>query len=791
MKTSLDLKGQRLIAKVRLNNYRYPRSGHKAGDYAIVIMNVINIIEGELSIENRDKKITIVGNMPKIEETSEYIFQGIADFDKTWGMQYQLENLRLNYNMSNEDDQRKFFSYFMTERQVEMLFSSGSNPIDMLEQKNIGKLTEIKGIGPATAARMCARYEDCKDNGRAYIALKALDLTKRMIDKLVEHYGSAELVVQKIETNPYILIREVRGIGWKKADDFAKRQGMANNCKERVMAYAQYYLEQQAEVNGNSWVTIEDLITNIKAECEPIEPETVSLWLKEDMMGSSDFNKLYEKIIKGEQIIDPYPLLYYDKTTRRAGLLRLRMIEKNISLNLKRLQDSGKEFHFDKSECEKIIKECEKEQGFEYTDEQVDAIWAILNNNVSILTGRAGSGKSSTLKPLIEIFKRYNLSVDQCALSGRASSLLSEYTGLTGKTIHRLLAYIPETGQFKYSARNQLSTDVIILDETSMVGGELFLMLIEAIKTGAKFIMLGDVCQLESIGLANILKDCITSGYIKTNILTKIHRQASMSGIISQSLIVSNGKSIVKNDFNGEEIRGELKDFKLISTFNSDLVQPMIIKEFKRLYIDRRIPAEDIQVIVPMRTRGNVSCRALNEILQNIVNPGQSKKEVYMTYVENGSKYTVKYKPNDRIIVIKNNYHAEGLDGKDKQIFNGNLGTIKDISEDVMIVNIVDVGDVILPKEQWYDIQLAYAITVHKKQGDSVPYAIVGLDTSAYTLLSRELLYTAITRAKKFCTLVTTPKAANTASRTSRVRKKQTWLVDDLSEFLIKEGAAD
>ena len=795
-KTSKELIGNRLVAKVKLHNYRFPKSGHNSGDFAIVIFDVIRIVEGQIPLECELKgepgkfKITVTGKLPKIDEKSEYIFQGTLHIDREWGEQYEVESIRLDYDLTREEDQRKFFSYFMTDRQIDMLYADGNNPMEYLEQKNIGELTKIKGIGPATAARMCKRYEECKNNSRAYVALKALDLSKNVIDRLIRHYGSADIVVEKIESNPYILISEVRGIGWKKADDLAKRQGLTNNCKERVIAYTRYYLETQADMNGNTWILVDDLLTNVQAECQPITKEQVGDWLKEFMVGAIDFERYYERHSEGKLTVEEMPFLFYDKITRRVSLTDLRMLEKDIAFELHRLASSNVKMKYDKKLCEEIIKECEKEQGFEYTDEQVKAIWNILDNNVAVLTGSGGTGKSSTLKPLVRILSHYNQEVSQCALSGRASSLLSDYTGIEGKTIHRTLCFMPDSDRFRYTKNNPLPDDVVILDETSMVGGYLFLSLISAIRTGAKFIMLGDTQQLESIGICNILKDCISSGYINVNILTKIHRQAAMSGIITQAIQVSNGESIVKNDFSGEEVRGELRDFKLIGKYDTSLIQQQIIKEFKHLYFDCHLSLDDIQIIVPMKTRGDLSCRVLNQLIQEIVNPVKTKDDVTLTLVENGVKYQVCFRPKDKIIVVKNNYHAPGLDGSDKQIFNGNIGYIKDINDEVMIATIGDVGDVVLPKDQWDCIQHAYAITVHKKQGDSVPYAIIGLDTSAYALLSKELLYTAITRASKYCTLIVQPRAANIAVKTSRVKIKQTWLKDDLLKYAIEEGLA-
>mgnify|MGYP004565219801 FL=1 len=325
-----------------------------------------------------------------------------------------------------------------------------------------------------------------------------------------------------------------------------------------------------------------------------------------------------------------------------------------------------------------------------------------------------------------------------------------------------------------------------------MVGGELFLSLISAVKNGAKFIMVGDIQQLECIGLCNVLKDCLTSGYIPSVMLSKIHRQAAKSGIISQSLRVSAGEPLVQNTFEGTETRGDLLDFHIIASNDNRMTQENIINRFKELYFNRRISAEDIQVLVPMRVRGDISCRALNEVIQSIVNSTMTFNAVTVKYLDSGTKYEVTYKPRDRVIVTRNNYKALTPNGKEVAIFNGNVGYIKDIDikERSMTIVLPEQGEVILGEEQWGDIQLGYAITIHKKQGDSIPYAIIGLDTSCYALYSKELVYTAITRARTDCTLVTQAKAINQAVKISRIRTKQTWLKESLKKLYMNSMEA-
>lgn len=776
-----------ITAVVQLNNYRYPKGRNpQFGEMSIVLLRVKQLNDGTIPDEAYtsygEKTIIVKGVMPKLDKDIDYILQAKQVVDPKWGLQYQCENISMNYDLDKKEDQVKFFSYFLTDLQIELLYSLYDNPIPLLKERKIEELIKIKGVGPVTANRICDKYADNIANSRAYVALKDLGLTKNAIDKLIKQFGSSDVVIDTIENNPYSLIKLVRGYGWEKADKIALSKGFSKACRERCVAYARHRLEQEA-VDGNSCMTIDELIEEIMQVCFPVQREDLTIYLKEDMIGQKDFAKFYQNILEGKKN-EIYPSFYYSKDNQKVGLLSYRIVEKKIATELERLQSAKEVQKYDPEVCNKIISEVEKEQGYEYTREQKSAIFNILNDNVSILTGSAGSGKSSTVKPLIRIFEHYDKQVSQCALSGRAASLLTEYTGLVGKTIHRLLHFIPELERFDFGKNNPLPDDVIILDESSMVGEELFLSLVQAIKTGAKLIMLGDVKQLPPMNVGNLLADCMASGYIKTNVLTTIHRQALKSGIVTQSLLVCEGKSLVKNDFSGSEIRGELYDFKITANSDTLIVHSQAVEEFKTL-LSKGIPADEIQIIVPVRTRGMNSCRTFNSEIQQLVN-GDSYGVDYEVY-DAGLKYTVTYKRNDKVMIIKNNYHAKTTTGERVAIFNGNMGHIYSIDSNSMIVDIEDVGKVILSKDEWNNIVHGWACTCHKLQGSQSNYAIVCLDSSAYVLLMREWLYTAITRAKKYCVVVGQPKAINSACRTSNTKIKQTWLRGDLKDLYMKQ----
>ena len=794
MATAAQLKGKRIKAKIRFTHIRYPKSGHQPGDFAIVGFKITEWLEGEMPDEFKhddealiDEPLMAKGNMPAIDTELDYTMVGTIDVDPKWGPQVKAERVNLDFEIKTPESVRKFLSWSLTERVIDLLFDKFPDPLEVIKAHDTKALVEVKGIGPATAERICRKYEETKDYGRAYVELQELGLTQLAISKIAKRYGSVDVMVDKIKQNPYILIKEVKGYGWNKADALAQKQGLLPNCKERVIAYARYYLEAQADANGDSWIMVDHLLAEIMAICStpehPLKKEDLYAWIKENMCGIDEFNH-YASLEGWLRKKEPeLPFLFYDTEQRRVGLSSIRLLEYDIAYHLRRIKEGEATVHCSDYDIDQAIAEAEYGQGFKYTDEQKAAIYKIIGSNVSILTGLGGTGKSTLLNGVVKFCQRKGLRIEQCALSGRASSKLSEITGADGKTIHRLLIWDPENDRFKRNEDNPIPADVIILDETSMVGGELFLSLVRAIGPKTKFIMVGDHHQLEAIGLCNVFKDCLNSaGYIPSVVLTKIHRQAAKSGIIVQSIKASGGEKMVDSNFIGEEYRGELKDFKIVCSLDTGFTQYNVIQEYKKL-LATGVGVDNIQVIVAQRLNGHISCLALNAELQKIANPGVGPKDITVKCVEGDREYYVTYKRGDRVIVLKNNYRALTKYGEKVAIYNGNVGYIKDLDSESMTIHLSQQGDVIIPRADWYDIGLAYAITCHKKQGDQVPYAIVAIDNTNFAMFSKEWVYTALTRASKYCVLVTQPSAINKAVKVSRVRKKKTWLQEFLMSF--------
>ena len=747
---------KKVRVKARLDHITYPRSGQISGSWTIATFNLLEVLEGDFPIELEWKNQFVAkGKMPALNNTDMYIISAFVIEDEKYGLQLETESMYVDYNLDDVEEQRKFFSFFLTPNQIEILYSQFEDPMRLLKERDIDSLVKAKGIGPVTAQRMITKYEDCQDKGLAYVKFYDLGLTKGAIDKLVKFYGSPEAAVAVIENNPYTLIIQVPGYGWNKADAIALAQGLTLDCPERMGAYLVHYLREQAEINGNSWVNVDDLCLAIEQVCGPTDQE-----------------KVYEVVRRG--IRDK--TLYFDNADGRIGLTEYRRLEEDLADEIIRIQNGSAAIPIGEGKAKEVLAKVEEEQGFGFTEEQNAAIWNTLNSQFSILTGLGGTGKTSAVNGIAHVLREHNYRVAQVSLSGRAASKLTEITHIPGQTIHRLLGYDPESGGFHYDKENPVPYDIIIGDEVSMWGGEITLDLLRAVPNGAKVLFIGDPKQLEAIGLASVLTDTIKSQTIPTVQLTKIQRQKADSGIITQSLKVACGEQIVSANSTGTEYRGALRDFKLVTYIDAGLTQSKIIDEFNELYKEKGVPAKDIQVLVPMRSKGEASCRALNIAIQEIVNGCPQRNEVTINYADGNFKYCYTYRKNDRVIIMKNNYKTINTEGHKEPIFNGNVGYIKEIGPDYMIINLTEQGDIILTEDNYDNLSLAYAITVHKKQGDSSPYVIGAIDSSSYALISKELLYTMITRARKYCVIVGQKRILQQAVKISRVKTKQTWL---------------
>ena len=745
-----------IVEVVKFVKRIYPKKAVKDGDWQVVKVK---------SVEHNDV-YTVVGNMVAMtdEYDTTYKIGGKLSFsDRTQEWQYAIYYSQEIYEFKTKKDTEIFLSYFLTDNQMENLLDTFPNPIELLERGDVNEIMSVKGIGVKTADRIIQRYNACKDKGKAYVELGKYGVSKKAIDKLVDRYGSPDIAVQKVKDNPYILVNEVRGIGFKKADELALKTGMDKDSVERGVAFITYYFRVCAE-EGDSYIDFEELLEGA-----------------EEYLGDYSEDSLDQAMLTLKERGD---LWYkdYDDCTLVASKYYFD-IEKEICSHIKRLMSYPSNVQLDREQAMARIKAKEEAQGWNYTERQLEGIFATMENNVTIITGYGGTGKTSAVTGMLACTDE-GYDFKQCALSGKASANLTDVTGVEGTTIHSLLKYDGKLGEFMVNEHSPLETDLVILDEGSMVDMELALALLKAIPNGAKLIILGDTNQLESIGAGNLLMDLIDSEIVPTIVFDKVHRQGAKSAIKTESIKVAEGRQLTKTTWQGSEVLGELKDLKYIGFNHSKgSIRPtidLVMTEFKQLYKEAK-DIKDIAVILPTKASGS-SCHAVNLLIQDYVLP--KNKGVGITLGEDDKQFTI-YK-GDKIINLRNNRKAYNYENVDcsykvekviKPIFNGNMGEVIDIiNDETILVDFYNIGEVIIDSKQLEHIALGYAITVHKAQGSTIPYVIGAIDYTHYSMLNRQLVYTLMSRAKTKMSFVFESKALSKAISTNYVTNKRTFL---------------
>lgn len=724
--------------------------------WGIVICSIDEVLKGDFIGDKNG--MVFKGNMPEPVRGATYII--VADYveDPKWGNQYNIKSIYsdISFDKKDKKGKEKFLLSIFTPNQVSAMYEIYDDPFSILDAEDVEKLVQIKGCGIKTADNWIRKFKKNINIARIFVELDEYGLTNNMIKRLMERYHSPDLIIEKVKTNPYVLVNEVEGIGWKRADEIALAGHIEFDSPTRIGAYIVYYLNRCGD-EGYSWITPDQLLGSILDNLgEEVSDENITTAIRE--LGNK---------------------LWWNEEKDKIGLSKYYNIEHKVAEELIRIRNAKSNICCDN--WEEHIDHLERVQGWKFTDEQMNGIKTVLNNNITIITGLAGTGKTSVVSGVLEALNHY--SSVMCALSGRAASRMSEVTGKEGFTIHRLLGFpkgAPDYQCFEYNQDHKLGADIYILDEISMVDAKIFYYLLRAIPDGAKLICLGDSGQLESIGCGNVAYDMIHSSEIPTIELTKIHRQAAKSAIITQSIAVRNSKQIIPKNWTGVETRGELQDLELHCYSDSSNTFYNIMEIFSRLMAQKDFNIMDCQIIVPIKVRGDACAYNINNTVQELYNPpAKNKKEI--TRISNDKTFILR--EGDKVINVINNYKLK------TPIYNGNIGTIKSISYSeeldsrIITVDFVGIGNVDVPEDCWLGIELGYAITVHKYQGSQSKYIIFGLDFSSYALLTRELVYTGITRAQKKCYLVCQTGALRYATMQQSISKKQTHLQDCLYEI--------
>lgn len=708
-------------------------------DFKIAEMRVSRVIKGEPQY-NEYGSLIFKGEMD-LTPSENYIIQGDLVADSKYGKQYKyLFSKRSNpvEGMTAQDFRRFLTTLSPKAVNINAVYK---DPREIFEKHDLEALTKVEGIGGKTAQRLLEKYEAQRDYSPAYVAFGKWGFTIPMTRKLVRFKKSVDAAVKALERNPYEFMR-VPGVGFKTIDKRALESGMASNDTRRVRAFVQDFFDN-LELSGSSWADLEYLKKYLRKEIFNCDVEETVNWINEDN----------------------YFVVYEVNGKKRVSTTDLYRLEEQTARDLVRLVTYGREFKYTKDPNE-IIQDLEAKQGWRYSQAQRQGIDTMLNGSVSVLRGTAGSGKTSSLNGVVKVLQANGYHVISCALSGKAADNLTQVTGRQGSTIHRLLR-LGKGNDTEPSRVGPVIADVVIVDEISMVDVRLFQKLVSAIPNGTKLILVGDSAQLDSIGVG-VMRDIVQSGVAPVITLTEIHRQARESAIITHSLTYRMGKlpKDLSIEISGKPI-GRRNDLVYFLTAPDQEKQNMAmsVKLFKGAL--SHYPIDDIQIVTQMTS----TCDVLNSAVQDVANPKSESKSEYAVYP--GKDYGYTLREGDKVLNTTNDYESISWENQSQlmPIYNGNTGIIEKIQKQgddtEFVINFTGVGRVLLTDRNIKHIKLGYAITVHKSQGSTIPCVIVVLPFQ-YMLNSRELLYTAITRAKDKCFVLSSLKTLrSTVNKTS------------------------
>lgn len=621
------------------------------------------------------------------------------------------------------------------------------------------RLAEIKGISEKKAREIAVLAEEKKDMREAMVFLQQYGISNTLAVKIYNTYGMNIYGIMK--ENPYKLAEDISGIGFRIADEIAAKIGIHTDSDYRIRSGILYTLLQSTQ-EGHCYLPKAELLKRSEALLE-VEQEIMEPQLSNLMMD--------KKIVMKNDCV--YAMTYYYAELNCAKMLH----DLNVSI-------SGEILPSEEALMEKKVRKIEAELGMELDGLQRKAVMESAKNGLLILSGGPGTGKTTTINTMIRYFEKEGMDILLAAPTGRAAKRMTEATGYEARTIHRMLelngALTEEqkSVRFERNEENPLEADVIIIDEMSMVDLHLFQSLLKAVLVGTRLIMVGDVDQLPSVGPGQILKDLIASGQFPVVILQKIFRQAGESDIVVNAHRINHGEAIKLDNKSKDFFFLERNDVNVIYKHMVQLVSDKIPR-----YVEAA-PYE-VQVLTPMR-KGNLGVEVLNKILQQYLNPPDASKKEH-TFGEGV------FREGDKVMQIKNNYQIEwevvsryGIPiDKGLGIFNGDTGIIKEINDyaQTMVVEYDENRRVTYAYAQLDEVELAYAITIHKAQGSEYPAVIMPLLTGPKMLFNRNLLYTGVTRAKKCVTVLGSSKTVEEMIANRNEKGRYTGLRERIREL--------
>lgn len=614
----------------------------------------------------------------------------------------------------------------------------GTDTFRIMEQEP-ERLAEIKGISERIAREIGMQMEEKKDLRDAMVFLQKLGISGTLAAKVYETYGMGLYGV--LRENPYKLAEDINGVGFKKADEIAARAGIRVDSEYRIRSGLLYTL-QMAAGEGHSYLPEEKLLAKssdlLGIEGEALEGQLENLAMEKKIVLKKEEN--------GKRV---YATLFYYAEMNCARML--------IDLNLA-METAGEDVLSQEQLRLKKIRALEQEQMIELDELQRMAVLESLQHGVLILSGGPGTGKTTTINTIIRYFVQEGMDILLAAPTGRAAKRMTEATGYEARTIHRLLELnggilednAGHSAKFEKNADNPLEADVIIVDEMSMVDLFLLQSLLRAILPGTRLILVGDMDQLPSVGPGQVLHDLIKSKAFPTVILKKIFRQAGESDIVINAHLINEGKSIPLDNKSKDFFFLERNDVNVIYKHLIQLVQDMLPR-----YV--QASPMDIQVLTPMK-KGSLGVEALNRILQRYLNPPAAGKKEHSLGADD------LFRVGDKVMQVKNNYQLEweivskyniAID-KGVGIFNGDVGIIREINDfaSTLVVEFDEHRRVTYPFAGLDELELAYAVTIHKSQGSEYPAVVIPILSGPRLLFNRNLLYTAVTRAKNCVTIL-------------------------------------
>ena len=614
----------------------------------------------------------------------------------------------------------------LAKRIVEMF---GVNTFDVIENKP-DLLSKVQGIAKKRISVISKGFKDQKEIRNVMVFLKDYGVSTGYAVKIYKKYGNDS--IKLLKENPYRLSEDIWGVGFLTADKIAQQIGFSKEHPLRIKAGALYVMTQ-LEKNGHVYCPYDELV------------EKASEILEADMDITNDaittLNKENRLIIENNgnhSGIDPV----YETS--------LYVCECGIAAELRRLVTAPTNLPVGKTELPKVLTEVEEKIGIKLGPDQYNAIRAACESKVVVITGGPGTGKTTIIEAIADIYNAKNHKVVMCAPTGRAAKRMTEATGFRSSTIHRLLEYIP-FGGFQRDKQNPLKGELFVMDEASMVDTMLMYSFLKAIPAHANLVFVGDIYQLPSIGPGNVLKDIIESQRIPTVRLTHIFRQAQRSNIVMNAHKINNGKMPYLS------APGKGDDCWFIEQEDTKAIQETIVKLMTETFKD-----QNCQVLTPMH-KGSLGTQALNDLLQEKLNANE-------VGVVRGFR---KYKIGDKVMQIKNNYS--------KDVFNGDIGFIAKIDTKEQEVDVKFEDRLVnYEMDELDELMLAYVCSIHKSQGSEFPIVIIPVVTQHYIMLARNLLYTGITRGKKLVVLIGSKKAVGIAVRNNRVLQRYTGLRERL-----------